>query len=40
VLAGLISKDEALDGLQRLVERGIRISPKWQDWLKDELEQM
>jgi predicted nucleic acid-binding protein len=40
VLAGLISKDEALDGLQRLVERGIRISPKWQDWLKDELEQI
>lgn len=36
VLAGLLSKEEALDALQRLVDGGIRISPRWQTWLKNE----
>ncbi|MBN1954213.1 MAG: DUF3368 domain-containing protein [Anaerolineae bacterium] len=38
VLLGLMSKDEALDGAQRLVALGIRISPRWQSWLEKELE--
>ncbi len=38
VLAELLSKEETLDALQRLVERGIRISPQWQTWLREELE--
>ena len=38
VLAGLMSKEEALNGMQQLVTRGIRISPQWQTWLEKELE--
>jgi predicted nucleic acid-binding protein len=38
VLAELLSKQEALDALQQLVEGGIRVSPKWQTWLREELE--
>lgn len=40
VLAGLMSKEEALDGLELLVEHRIRISPRWQNWLKQELEKL
>ncbi|TEU10645.1 MAG: DUF3368 domain-containing protein [Anaerolineales bacterium] len=40
VLAGLLSKEEALDALQRLVDGGIRISPRWQTWLKEELDKL
>lgn len=40
VLAGLMSKDEALDGLQLLIEHRIRISRRWQNWLKRELEKL
>lgn len=36
-LAGLLSRSEALEALERLVEGGIRISPRWQSWLKEEL---
>jgi predicted nucleic acid-binding protein len=38
VLAGLLSKSEALDAMQRLLEQGIRISPQWQAWLQEEME--
>jgi predicted nucleic acid-binding protein len=38
VLAGLLPKQEALDATQRLLELGMRISPQWQTWLKEELE--
>ena len=37
VLGGLLTKDEALADLEKLVQRGIRISPRWQDWLRAEL---
>ncbi|MBO9394965.1 DUF3368 domain-containing protein [Caldilinea sp.] len=37
VLAGLLSRQEALDDLQKLLSRGIRIAPRWQDWFKREL---
>jgi predicted nucleic acid-binding protein len=37
-LAGLLPRSEALDAMQRLLEQGIRISPQWQTWLKEELE--
>jgi len=37
VLAGLLSKQEALDDLHRLVERGIRIAPRWQQWFEQEI---
>jgi predicted nucleic acid-binding protein len=40
VLAGLLSKEEALDALQRLLEAGIRIAPRWQAWLEEELEKL
>ena len=38
VLAGLVSKPEALDGLSQLASSEIRISSRWQDWLRDELD--
>ena len=38
VLAGRLSREEALHALPRLTERGIRISPLWQAWLQEELE--
>ena len=38
VLAGLLSKAEALDGVRQLVDSEIRISSRWQAWLKDELD--
>ncbi len=37
VLAGYMSRDEALHALTWLTERGIRISLQWQIWLKEEL---
>ncbi|MDX9954716.1 MAG: DUF3368 domain-containing protein [Anaerolineae bacterium] len=38
VLAGFLSKEDALADLERLTASGIRISQRWQDWLKKELE--
>jgi predicted nucleic acid-binding protein len=40
VLAGLLSKAEVLDDLQQLANSEIRISSRWQDWLKDELDKL
>jgi hypothetical protein len=37
-LAGLLSRSETLDAMQRLLEQGIRISPQWQAWLQEEME--
>jgi predicted nucleic acid-binding protein len=37
VLAGLLSKQDALDDLHKLVERGIRIAPRWQQWFEQEI---
>lgn len=37
VLAGLVSKQEARDDLHKLVERGIRIAPRWQQWFEQEI---
>jgi predicted nucleic acid-binding protein len=37
-LAGLLSRKEALDCMERLVHSGIRIGPRWQAWLRDELD--
>lgn len=38
VLARLLSKQEALDDLHKLLERGIRIAPRWQQWFEKEVE--
>lgn len=38
VLAGQLSKKQALDDLDRLVERGIRIAPRWRKWFERELD--
>ena len=38
VLAELLSKEEALDALQQLLDKGIRVSDRWQAWLREELE--
>lgn len=40
VLAGLLSRDEALEDLQRLLARGVRISSRWQIWLREELNKL
>ena len=37
VLAGLLSKQETLHDLHKLVERGIRIAPRWQHWFEQEI---
>jgi predicted nucleic acid-binding protein len=38
VLAGLLTKQEALADLNKLVERGIRIAPRWRKWFESELD--
>ncbi len=38
VLAELLSKEEALDALRQLLDKGIRVSARWQAWLREELE--
>jgi predicted nucleic acid-binding protein len=40
VLAGLLTREEALDDLEKLQLAGIRISPRWQNWLRAELDQI
>ena len=37
-LSGLLSREEALEDMKRLVDSGIRVSPRWQAWLKQELD--
>lgn len=37
VLAGLLSREDALDDLQKLLTRGIRIAPRWQNWFRREI---
>jgi predicted nucleic acid-binding protein len=39
-LAGLLTRQEALQDLQKLLSVGIRISPRWQNWLRTELDQL
>jgi hypothetical protein len=39
-LAGLLTGQEVLQDLQELLNAGIRISPRWQNWLKTELERL
>ncbi len=39
VLADLLPKQEALESLSRLAAGGIRISPPWQAWFRDQVEQ-
>lgn len=38
VLAGFLSKEAALNDLLRLLEHGIRISPRWQAWFRSEVD--
>lgn len=38
VLSGLLSKEQALADLNQLVERGIRIAPRWRKWFERELD--
>lgn len=38
VHAGLLPKDAALADLGQLVHQGIRISPRWQEWFRREVE--
>ncbi len=40
VITGLIDKQEALAATTEMIAGGIRISPRWQNWLKDELEKL
>jgi predicted nucleic acid-binding protein len=37
VLAGLLTKEDALNDLQRLLRGGIRIAPRWQAWFETQL---
>jgi predicted nucleic acid-binding protein len=37
-LAGLVFGQEVLAAIPKLVDQGIRISPRWQVWLQQELE--
>ena len=39
-LAGLLTAQEAVQDLQSLLDKGIRISPRWQDWFRSELKQL
>lgn len=40
VIANLLTKQEALTSLSKMLEEGIRISPRWQNWLRDELKKL
>lgn len=37
VFAGLLTKQEALQDLRKLLDAGIRISPRWQEWFDAQL---
>jgi len=37
ILTGLLSQDQALNDLPHLLDQGIRISPRWQDWFRSEI---
>lgn len=37
VLAGLLTQEDALNDLQRLLRGGIRIAPRWQAWFETAL---
>lgn len=39
-LAGLLTRQEVLQDLQDLLNAGIRIGPRWQSWLRTEVEQL
>ena len=39
-LAGLLTRQEVLQDLQDLLNAGIRISPRWQNWLRTEVQQL
>ena len=39
-IAGLLTKQEAATDLERLLGVGIRISVRWQQWLRDELQEL
>lgn len=39
-LTGFLTKQEALEDLQKLLDADIRISPRWQRWLRTELDQI
>ena len=39
-MAGLLTEQEVLTDLQRLLSVGIRISPRWQQWLQAELKRI
>ena len=40
VMADLLLKDDALDGLKAMLNGGIRISPEWQNWFTEELDKI
>lgn len=40
VMVDLMSKTEALDALTMMTANGIRVGPRWQAWLRDELEKI
>jgi uncharacterized protein len=37
VYAELLAKDAALSDLEKLVQQGIRVSPRWQEWFRKEV---
>jgi predicted nucleic acid-binding protein len=36
--AELLSKEEAIEALERLLTAGIRVSPRWQNWFRSEVD--
>lgn len=38
--AGLLSRQEALEALDRLLAAGIRVSPLWQNWFRAEVDKV
>jgi uncharacterized protein len=38
VYAGLLPREAALTDLGQLVHQGIRLSPRWQEWFRREVE--
>lgn len=40
VVAGLMHEQEALTAMMEMIAGGIRISPRWQNWLQDELDKL
>ncbi|MCB0073227.1 MAG: DUF3368 domain-containing protein [Caldilineaceae bacterium] len=36
--AELLSREEALEALDRMLTAGLRVSPRWQNWFRTEVD--